>query len=497
MRTIEEEMRLKREQKKKAKAPAKKDASVDQSLKYSLWESGFFGAMFGATEQFFVPFALLFGAGSFAVGILTSLPNLLGSLIQLKAANLLKWFEFPRKYMVSLLAMQGVAILLIPALAFLENKLLALWLLILLVITSASLSLLVNPVWMSYMGDLVPDRKRNKHFGTRNAITGATMLIAILVGGWLLTEFTNVYLGFALLFTVAALSRWASTFCITLSKNLPAQLPSKTKYTISSFLKKAPSSDYGRFVRLAVLLRFSVFIASPFFVVWQLNILDFNYLQFTIIQASSAVATFLSVRMWSIFADKYGNKRLLMVTSMFITVMPFLWLISGAFPFLLATQFLSGAAWGGFNLASNNYTLEATSPRSRAHVIGFFNLFNNLGVFLGSILGSILMSLGGLLTTSVAFPFMFVFALSGVGRLLVWITHRSSLREVRLVQVSFKRKRGTNRSRLHRAQHRWFDALLRLASGKDHFPSQPIHITELGSSTSFPRWARVAISLQG
>jgi hypothetical protein len=63
MRTIEEEMRLKREQKKKAKAPAKKDASVDQSLKSSLWESGFFGAMFGATEQFFVPFALLFGAG--------------------------------------------------------------------------------------------------------------------------------------------------------------------------------------------------------------------------------------------------------------------------------------------------------------------------------------------------------------------------------------------------------------------------------------------------
>ena len=59
------------------------DEKIQKSLRYSIFDGAFSAAMIGFGESFFVPFALFLKATSIQIGVLSSLPQALGSLLQL------------------------------------------------------------------------------------------------------------------------------------------------------------------------------------------------------------------------------------------------------------------------------------------------------------------------------------------------------------------------------------------------------------------------------
>ena len=61
------------------------DANRKKTLHLSMIDGGFFAAMVGFTEQYLTPYALAMGATTPQIGLLTSMPNLFGSLSQMKA----------------------------------------------------------------------------------------------------------------------------------------------------------------------------------------------------------------------------------------------------------------------------------------------------------------------------------------------------------------------------------------------------------------------------
>jgi MFS family permease len=441
-------MRLKKERQQAAKEQKiDPGASVATTMRLTTWESGFFGAMTGLTQQFLAPFALLkvFSANSFIVSLLTTLPNLVGSFFQLAAPKLLEMFHRPRRYMVIFLILQALTWPLLPLLKFVPGQGLKLLLLVVLVVLNSTFALMINPVWVSYKGELVPEKERSWFFGKRNAVNGIAVFLFTLIAGWLLGIFshggrlgTNEYLGFTVLFVLATIARLVSAWLVHKCRDIPAALP-KVKFTLREFVRRAPSSEFGRFAIFTIVLRFAVYIALPFFAIYQLTVLKMDYISFTAVQVASLASSFISMWFWAWYAERRGNRRIISITSLLIGMVPLLWLLTKELHWLIAIELLSGFAWGGFNMATANYIFEATSKKSLAHATAYFNLFNNLFIFLGGLVGSGLLYLSGVFTGSTAqdaaIPFLIIFGVSGVLRLLVWLFYRRTVRELRFVEV--------------------------------------------------------------
>jgi MFS family permease len=127
---------------------------------------------------------------------------------------------------------------------------------------------------------------------------------------------------------------------------------------------------------------------------------------------------------WGRLADVYGNRLVLIVTSISLPIVPLLWLLSDNFWWLLVFQATSGLSWSGFTLSCGNLLYELVPRTRRAAYVAFHNVGTAAGVFAGAMLGA------GL---AVALPprtvlfgdaagasnLLYLFALSGLTRAIV------------------------------------------------------------------------------
>jgi MFS family permease len=424
-----------------------------KARKISIKEGAAYSVSEGFGLRYITPYSLALGANTTHIGIINSVPPLLGNLLQLLTLKSME--KTSRKKIVLtgvfLQALMWLMLILVGAMFFyfdLENKL-ALLLLIfvysLLMIFGASLS----PAWNSWMRDIIPKRF-GKYFGKRNEITGFVALASMLSAGFILDYFkqTKVFIGFAIIFLIAFLGRTISgTF---LAKQYEPKFQPKKRYyfSIFQFMKKMLYNNFGRFVFFVSLVIFATAIASPFFAVYMLRDLHFSYVAFTLVTVSSFVSRILFMPFWGKFSDTYGNLSILKICGIFTTIIPFLWFGSTLMKehpyvllaYLVLIESFSGLVWAGFDLAAINFIYDAVTKERMALCIAYYNILINFGLFFGAMLG-------GLLSTKYAVIFgmssiLFVMLFSGIMRFSVYISMISKIHEVRPVK-----KAGINKTR--------------------------------------------------
>ena len=101
-----------------------------------------------------------------------------------------------------------------------------------------------------------------------------------------------------------------------------------SKFGFWAFLKDLPKTNFGMFVIFMTLMSFGMNLASPFFSVYVLTELHYDYMQYTIFTLVSTFAAFLFVTYWGAKADQFGNKVIFMVCALVMPLMPLLWLIT-------------------------------------------------------------------------------------------------------------------------------------------------------------------------
>jgi len=405
---------------------------VKKSLKYSIYDGAAFAVMDGLTSSFLTPFAVALNASVNFIAALTYVPQLIGAFMQLFAAKVVEIIKDRRKILVvgSLIhAVLWIPLLLIPY-ATPKQK----FLLIVYVTLQNIIAQLMNPVWNSLMGDIVPMYERGRFFGLRNRVVGATSFIAALAAGFILNYFSpkNPFLGFTILFVIAFIARFISAAFRSMMYNPPPDLVHAEKFSLLDFVKRMEKTNYGHFVIYIVLFKFAVNIASPFFAVYMLIDLGFTYLQFTAIIASELIASFVAFGIWGRLIDEKGTKFVLYVTGMMTPIVPLLWLFSRNFYYLTIIEIFSGIAWAGFNLSSSNFIFDAVKPENRVRCIAYYKFFEGIAVFVGALLG------GFLINKIPAWIFIssipFVFLISGILRLLVSLLLLPTLKEARLIE---------------------------------------------------------------
>ncbi|MEK6973762.1 MAG: MFS transporter [Nanoarchaeota archaeon] len=416
----------------KKKGPYPVDKKIKKSLKYSTISGSCYGVTDGTANSYVSPFAIAMNASNNEVAMLSSIPNLIGPLSQLGTVKAMESFRSRKKIIMTSALIQSFALIPIMAIPFFFLKDGALSLIVLFSLYAVFGSFL-GPAWTSWMGDLVPENVRGRYFGNRAKIIGLVTLVAMLLASFLLDKFPKkeVFYGFLILFSIAIIARLFSVYFVSRMYEPVLKIKKNLQFSFIEFIKKAPFNNFGKFSIYVALINFAVYVSGPFFAVYILKDLSFSYVQYTIINIISGVATLIGLPLWGKFADKYGNITMLKICGFLIPFVPLLWIFSPSFYYLIFVQIYAGLVWSGFNLAAANFIFDATTVQRRATCDSYNTLLGGMGVFIGALIG-------GFLATNLKISFMniflFIFVISTALRLLVSLLMLPRIKEVREVK---------------------------------------------------------------
>jgi MFS family permease len=409
------------------------DHRVRKSLRYSVFDGAFAASMIGFGESFFVAYALFLKATIFQVGLLSSLPQALGSLLQFFSNGLIRLAGSRKRLVVIGALLQGLMYAPV-ALAFLTGPF-QVWTLILFTCCYWAFGMILGPAWNSWMGDLVAEDRRGDYFGRRSKITGTATFLSVLIAGTILDRSgagaSREYAGFAIIFFLAFAGRMASVAFLAKKYEPPYASPREAEFGFLDFLRQARFRNYGRFVIYLVVMNFAVYLSAPFFTPYMLRDLRLTYLDFTVVNAAAIVVKVLSMPVWGRAADRFGARRVLSLTGSLMPVIPALWLASGNMAWLIAIQVYAGFVWGGFEISAFSFIFDTTTPQKRATCVAYYNMINGIALFSGALLGSVIARSNTLFWS----PFLLVFLLSGLLRLAAAVAFLPRLREVRDVET--------------------------------------------------------------
>ncbi len=350
--------------------------------------------MLGLGELYLPAFALVLGARPFEVGLLTTVPMLVGSFFQLVAPGLARRTG-NRAWVVGSAVLQALTFLPILGLGVSGGG--YGWLLAWVCVYWA-LALGIGPAWNDWMGRMVPEAVRGRYFGRRNGWLQASLLAALLLAGLIVQAATGTRFGatagFVLIFALALLLRLASAGFLALQHE-PAVKSVDQPTAVRPRRKLRPGHPAFRVVGVLVLVTGAVNISAAYFTPYMLEELKLSYIEFTILNVVMVLARIVSARRWSEIAHRFGNRRVLQVAGTLVVPLAAMWVVSDNFFWLIALQTVAGFAWAGFDLALILNLLDCTDDDDRATVLSTYTLLNGLGIVLGSLLGgAILEALG-------------------------------------------------------------------------------------------------------
>jgi len=396
------------------------------SANKSILEGGFASFSAGIGERYVVPFALALNANNLQIGFLSSFVGLISSLGRLLSSKLL-YTHSRKRIIVGAIFLQALMWILISSVGLLVylDKLktsYAIYGLLIFYTLYASFAALEGPAWFSYMGDIIEEKDRSKYFSKRNMVIGIIAMLTTFGASFFLDYSRSagiLIVGFLIFFAAAAFFRFCSGYVFSTMYEPKIEFSREHHFSFWQFLKKAPTNNVGKFVIFISLINIATHFAAPFFAVYMLVELGFSYLTFAILILSGGFFTVISTPLWGKISENYGNKALLTIGSLLIPIAPLLWLVSESpIVLILLPQFFGGLGWSAFNLASNNFLLDAVTPQRRGIIMSYSGILTGISIFIGS-------SMGGFFAQYAPFTlfgsniFLTIFFLSFLGRLTI------------------------------------------------------------------------------
>ena len=375
------------------------DTQTERSLDHSIKDAGAYAVMIGVGETYLSAFALFLKASTPQIGLLASLPPLLGSIVQLMSAWLGRWTGQRKAIVLTGASIQGFAWLplIILPMVFPDH---AVEMLIGSVVLYHCGAHLAAPQWGSLMGDIVPERRRGRFFARRTQIVSLVTFVSLFLGG-LTLHFSkasgSALIGFIALFSIALISRVVSVYHLSKMHDPSGHVAAMEVPVGQVWWQRLRHSNFVRFSIFFALVQFSVAIASPFFTVYMLRDLEYSYFAFTANTGMAILAQFLTLNRWGRISDIFGNRRILSATGIIIPTLPLLWAFSANFWYLLIIQAVSGLAWAGFTLSASNFLYDLIARDKRATYLAIHNVLAAIGILAGAMLGGYL---GSTLPTS-------------------------------------------------------------------------------------------------
>ena len=426
--------------------PSESDNHAERSRRYGIRDGALQAAMQGGGENYLSAFALLLHASAFQIGMLSALPQLVGTWAQLFSLKILQ--RLGRRKSLILAGGIGQTILWIPLLAlpllFPDQ---GAWLLILCTMLYAAMGQFAIPAWNSLITEFVDPDQRGIYFGRRARVMAVTSFAVLCTAG-LILHFNELWwqpwIGFAIIFMIAAVARAASTVYLARIDETQAPPTCETDFRLLEFVRSQRGSNFQRFLVFSGLMHLCVLIAGPYFLMYMLRDLQFTYAMYAAWMAAGVLGQFLTLAPWGRLGDRFGNKKVLVTSGLLVPFLPMFYIVSTNFYFLMGVNFFAGVVWAGLSMGLQNYLFDSVRPEDRAKGVAVWNTVNAIGWCVGALLGSWLATVA---PSNIAFAGVeihlisnlpVVFFISGVLRFFVSVGLLRSLRESRNVEsISF------------------------------------------------------------
>jgi Na+/melibiose symporter-like transporter len=253
----------------------------------------------------------------------------------------------------------------------------------------------------------------------------AAVLVAFVSAALLLqAEDTRdkALVGFAILFTVAAIARLVSTTCLIATRNRPAARSESSQPVaplgrvarIRAGIAGLRSGPAGRLVGFLCCFTFGIQLAGPYFTPYMLKAVGFSYGQFLLVIAAGILVKAVFLPTIGKLGSRIGPWRLLRNAALSVVPLSLLWLPSTNVTWLVCVQLLAGTCWAAYELAIGLLLFEVAGDKERGHVVGIYNL----GIAVATVAGA---GCGGLLIRWLGedrSAYAVVFAASALARLL-------------------------------------------------------------------------------
>lgn len=414
------------------------------ALQASIRDGMFHSLMVGAGESFLPAFGIFLLGSSMQIGILTSLPPVVGAILQCIGVLILDRASRRKNLIARSAVLQALVWIPIALIPFtLGSGTTAVWALIGLVCLYHGLIGFGVPIWNSLIGDLVPQQVRGEFFGYRNKLCGSMTFAALAISGIILDSarfYQIAAFGYLLVFLFSCGCRLRSAYWLERYDDPEYKQSPQHIFSLWDFFSSIRRSNFAKFVFFVSSMSFAVNIAGPYFSVYMLRDLKFTYTEFMAISGMNIFAQFVTIQRWGKFSDTFGNRKILAVSAFGVALCPLIWLSTDSFWVIFAFHLYNGFVWAGFNLSAANFMFDAVTPPKRGRCSAYQALATTVAVLCGSLIGGFVathltfpLDLHQLLGLPVS-PYPPLFVLSFVLRLLVIVLFLRAFKEVRDVE---------------------------------------------------------------
>ncbi|MDE2768997.1 MAG: MFS transporter, partial [Chloroflexota bacterium] len=352
---------------------------------------------------FLAAFALLLGASNVHIGILTALPPILQP-VQLIAVVLIERLRMRKPFAVMsyfIAYAAWIPVALIPFILEVPHAG-AVTLLLVFVALRGIAQAFLNPSWIGWIRDIVPQDVMGSFFSQRMRIATIAAAVAGLVGAFYIDwwagrvpEPEKIYgYSYAMLFGSILLGFGAVGFMARMPE--PRMVaPEGQRPTIAQMLA-APLRDanYRQLMSFLMVWSLASQLAVPFFSVYMLTKLEMPLSAVVGLAVLSQATSVLFVNVWGGYVDRFGSKVVLSISSSLYLLVILGWTFTTTpeahaltVPLLIVLHFLIGIASAGINLASTTIRMKmAPQAQSTSYLTGA-SLAASLGAGIGPILG--------------------------------------------------------------------------------------------------------------
>ena len=396
-------------------------STVRQNLIAFFYDGFFASASDNIYINYLVIYLLALGATQAQIGLMSSLSSLTAAILLMPGALLVERIG-RRKDITVWSGGIGARLMLIvmAGLPFLLQGPPLIYIAIAAAVIRDMLSNLAYPAWMALTGEIVPIEGRGRYFASRNFAMAAVGIVVTFFAGYILTHVPQPagYQGAMMVAFVLGMFGAYSFWRIQDPHPAPLRAPQTQATEKRAHAFRDALADLRAHPDFMILLgtsfvwNFSLNVAGPFFTVFMVKDLgaDANMVGLTTI--ASTVATMLLQRKFGELNDRWGSRKLQMVSGLLIPLVPWLWVFVHQPWHIIPLNIVGGALWGAFNLANFNYLLALTPQAQRARYSAIFQITVTISLAIGAAVGSVIVTHMGYLA---------VFIASGLGRLVAAI----------------------------------------------------------------------------
>ncbi|PLR76668.1 MFS transporter [Bacillus sp. V3-13] len=351
-----------------------------------------------AVNSYIPLFALgVLGASNQQMGLITSLPSIIGMLALIPGAVWLNRTTSKKKYTVISTLVTRLLFMLILFIPFFPLSVSA-WILVVLIGLINFPGSLSALSWQSMIGDLIPEKRRGEFFSSRNKYNTIIAMVITFLTGYFVQQFDSenafpyqillaIGFGFALV-EVYYLNKHEEAI------NVKKEKQESKKINFDVFKNK----PFLAFVISGLLFNFGAQMAWSLFSIFHIREAGATALWFSLFAVTNQLAQIISVKWWAKAADRHGNTIVLFVAAAGMATAPFLTILSTNLIYLTIINLWIGLFVSGTNLLLFNQLLKATPELNRTSYIANYNFLLAIIGFIAPQFGVFLLNVFGMNT---------------------------------------------------------------------------------------------------